>query len=178
MSRDLAVNPAGVDLLDLLSALTLTLRTGERWHRSGAIAQQSGINLERALHPILFALDDANSIRVTDLAAMLGVSSPTASRHITTLVRRGLVNTVANHLDSRVTLVELTDQGREVLNEVRESWRQVLAEAIHGWSQHERTIFLRGFATFAESWSDLVDRELSGSRTIGTGNRGAGGIRR
>ena len=64
------------------------------------------------------ALADGRPRRVGDLAAELDVSQPTVSDALSTLDKRGLIARSRDPADLRITLVSLTDEGREVAADI------------------------------------------------------------
>jgi DNA-binding MarR family transcriptional regulator len=67
---------------------------------------------------------------LTELAAHWGVSLPTTSNSITTLVERGWVRRTFPASDRRVAIIELTAPGRSVLERVGRAAEQHLAEVL------------------------------------------------
>ncbi|MGW0086460.1 MarR family winged helix-turn-helix transcriptional regulator [Streptomyces sp. NPDC003393] len=67
----------------------------------------------------LARLERGGPARLTALAAAEGVAQPSMTQLVQRLERRGLVRRVDDPADGRVTLVAVTDAGREVLAERR-----------------------------------------------------------
>ncbi|WP_372337724.1 MarR family winged helix-turn-helix transcriptional regulator [Streptomyces sp. MK5] len=67
----------------------------------------------------LARLEREGTARLTALAAAEGVAQPSMTQLVQRLERRGLVRRVDDPADGRVTLVAVTDAGRELLAERR-----------------------------------------------------------
>ena len=107
-------------------------RIGERV-RAGA-----GLPLDRAAYPVLRGIAECGPVRLSDLAARLGVEISTASRQVKELEQAGLVERTGDPKDGRVTMLALAPAGREALKKLRESWRRTLVEILDAWPEDER----------------------------------------
>ena len=103
------------------------------------VAARAGLTLDRAAFPILARLREQNRVRLSDLAAALYVSMPTVSRQVRQLEIAGLVTRAGDPADGRASLLELTQEGRRILDRYRAAWREVLAEALRSWDDTDRT---------------------------------------
>lgn len=107
-------------------------RIGERV-RAGA-----GLPLDRAAYPLLRGIAECGPVRLSDLAARLGVQVSTASRQVKDLEQAGLVERTGDPKDGRVSMLALAPAGREALKKLRESWRRALAEILEEWPEEDR----------------------------------------
>lgn len=107
-------------------------RIGERV-RAGA-----GLPLDRAAYPVLRGIAECGPVRLSDLAARLGVQISTASRQVKELEQAGLVERTGDPKDGRVTMLALAPAGREALKKLRESWRRTLVEILDAWPEEDR----------------------------------------
>jgi DNA-binding MarR family transcriptional regulator len=145
----------------LLPALELVVRSGELIHRAGAIAAASGVVLERSLHPVLFALR-ARALTIGQLADVLGVRSPTASRHVAVLATKKLVALSTDPGDARLTIVALTDGGRRAVAALADGWSALFDEVLARWNERDRARFAADLARFAADWRALADAHAAG----------------
>lgn len=110
-------------------------------YRAYLALNQASVALERAvearLRPwnlnvsqgiTLLALDQHGSQRMTDLARLLLQHTQTTTDLVDRLERRGLVQRRRHGADRRVVLVEVSDEGRGLIEPVREAIRSVCAE--------------------------------------------------
>lgn len=95
-----------------------------------------GLNLSESC--ILAAVAEGGPQSQVGLARRLDMNRASAGAVVDTLVKRGLVERVADPGDRRVWLVEPTDQGRRVAAEVAELDRALRAELRRGLSRDER----------------------------------------
>ncbi|MFC6885735.1 MULTISPECIES: MarR family winged helix-turn-helix transcriptional regulator [Actinomadura] len=85
------------------------------------------------------------------VAARLGVDASRGSRIVAEAVKSGYVRRVASQEDGRRIRLELTDEGRGVVEAARVTRHRHIAEALDGWTAEERREFAR-----------LLDRFLDG----------------
>jgi DNA-binding MarR family transcriptional regulator len=105
-----------------------------------------------AVDPAVFAVLDAVEERgpssVTDLASILGVDQPRASRLAAKAVDEGFLVRQADQHDGRRSLVSLTTSGRQQVDAAHSSRQEVFALAMADWSADERTTFARLLTEF------------------------------
>ncbi len=83
---------------------------------------------DTAAYPILFAVAHGLQ-RVSDIAGSIHSDASTVSRHVTGLVRHGLLAKAADPTDRRAQVVSLTSEGWDVVHEIqakRAGWFQEL----------------------------------------------------
>ena len=83
--------------------------------RGRAIGPLEGSSLTLAQYQLLEALQTAERLPVSELAASAGVAPPTATRMLDALVRVGVVARTPCEDDRRVVRVALTDGGRDAV---------------------------------------------------------------
>ncbi|MEV5440724.1 MarR family transcriptional regulator [Streptomyces sp. NPDC052682] len=86
----------------------------------------------------LSRLEREGPLRVTALAAAEGVAQPSMTQLVQRLETQGLATRVGDPADGRVTLVALTDAGREVLAERRRARNDTLVRLLAALSEEER----------------------------------------
>ena len=79
---------------------------------------------------LLDRLDSGGAHRVTDLAALEGITQPAATSLVNRLEGRGWAERTADPTDGRASRVTLTDAGRERLRQHREERSQRIAERL------------------------------------------------
>jgi len=70
-------------------------------------------------------------LRVGELAALLGVSAPSASRLVRRMETRNLVRATRAPDDRRATIVTVTDAGRDLVQDVMDRRRARIEQALH-----------------------------------------------
>jgi DNA-binding MarR family transcriptional regulator len=119
-------------------ALTRLVRQGLVPRTQAAIAARSGVQVERSTYVLLRRLAERAPIRLSDLAADLGLDVSTVSRQVTRLAERRLVRRHADPGDGRAEHLELTARGRDLLGRVQRGRHAWLADAIDEWSETDR----------------------------------------
>ncbi len=121
--------------------------------------KRAGVRIDRAGGALLYMLRaHGESVRVTGLAELLGVDSPTVSRKIQQLERDGLVTRHADDEDHRATRIGLTANGRRTLERVLDARRIWFDRLLAGWNEADLAAFASMLGRFAASLeSDLDD---------------------
>jgi DNA-binding MarR family transcriptional regulator len=118
-------------------------------HKLGlAMKQQAWLQAsEEGLSPtqgqILSALSGEGPLSGTELSDRLGVTLPTISDSVGTLVEKKLVEKRPDPRHPRASLIALTPRGRSRAEKVR-SWPEFLAAAVATFSEEEKVVFLSG----------------------------------
>ncbi|MGR3321682.1 MAG: MarR family winged helix-turn-helix transcriptional regulator [Pseudooceanicola sp.] len=107
-----------------------------------------------------FARDDAETM-VSTVAARLGIDPSRASRLVSDLIQQGFVQRAVSQQDARRTVVELTDDGRAIVEAVRTIKFMILGEYLSGWSIEEIDAFVPQLERFAH-WADQADTMNAG----------------
>jgi DNA-binding MarR family transcriptional regulator len=122
------------------------------------LAQQAGDDIDQAGMAVLYVLyGETSSLRVTDLAARLGIDPPAVTRKAQRLERLGLVSRERDTGDARASLLRLTPEGREVLRRFLLARHQWLATILADWPPAE----CREFARLITRFADDIDQHLA-----------------
>ncbi len=105
----------------------------------------------------LQALDRLGPSLVTELGTDLDLLPSTASRLSDRLAEAGYITRRVSPTNRRATLLEMTDAGRAVLDEVVALRIQAFGEVVRHMSEAERSALVRGTEAFT-----ATHRELSG----------------
>lgn len=105
-------------------------------------------------------------VRIGDLAALGGVTQPGMSQLVSRLEGGGLVERTRSDEDARVTLVEITDEGRNALERVNRERNRVLGVHLERLSDEEVRRIRDGLSPLSSLAQDVV-RDL----TAGDDNR-------
>jgi DNA-binding MarR family transcriptional regulator len=95
-----------------------------------------GVTVNPSLFRILGELGDGAS-RSTQLANAVGVSQSTMSLHLRELQRNGLITRSQDESDSRSSIIQLSDKGRQVWGMVEDLRESVFGRVFTGWSAEE-----------------------------------------
>lgn len=107
------------------------------WRRSRSnalkVARQVHPDMEPSAYGILAILQRTGDMRLTDLAAEIGVGKPSISRQIAGLESLGLVCKHAHPDDGRAQAISLTDVGRKQLAVAQDARRARFHEVLGDW---------------------------------------------
>jgi DNA-binding MarR family transcriptional regulator len=118
-------------------------------------SQLTGENRDRAALVLLYPLCRLGPLRQGTLADLVHADPSTVSRHVATLVDRGLVRRVADESDGRASRLVVTDGGQAALDALRSEREMHLDRALAHWSDDD-------VATFSTLLGRLLD-DLSAS---------------
>ncbi|WP_432395810.1 MarR family winged helix-turn-helix transcriptional regulator [Pseudarthrobacter sp. L19] len=115
------------------------------WRRARSVSQR----LSREVHPdmepaaygLLSVLRTRGPIRLTELAAWLGVGKPSVSRQVAFLEGLGLVSKAADPLDGRAQAISLTALGEEKMHLVQDARREVFRDRLAEWPAGDLAAF-------------------------------------
>ena len=143
------------EALQLVARSVLQVRLHERLLRS------AGVRLDRAGAALLHKLSaGGDSLRVTDLAELLGVDTPTVTRKVQQLERDAMVVRQTDPDDRRATRIRLTPAGRRTLERVRRARRAWLDQLLEGWDDDDLSTLAELLGRFA----DDLERDIEDAR--------------
>lgn len=131
--------------------ITRLLRRSQRIHLSTGTGE---VTLERSSYGILCQLADEGPQRLGALATTFGLDPSTITRQVRTLEDAGLAARTTDASDRRASILDLTPEGREILDRTRERRRERLRQAMHDWTEEE----LAEFGRLLDKFSVAVDR--------------------
>ena len=100
-------------------------------------AQQATEGRDRAALVLLYPLVRLGPLRQGALAELVHADPSTVSRHVTSLVERGLVTRVADESDGRASRLVVTDAGHAELDQLRSEREAQLDRVTAGWRDDE-----------------------------------------
>jgi DNA-binding MarR family transcriptional regulator len=118
-------------------------------------AQAATEGRDAAALVLLFPLVRVGPLRQGALAELVHADPSTVSRHVTSLVERGLVTRVADETDGRASRLVVTDAGRAQLDELRRQREAYLESSTAAWSEED-------LATFTTLFGRLLDDLTAG----------------
>jgi DNA-binding MarR family transcriptional regulator len=143
-------------LLDLANHLT---RNGERIaRREGLTAQQWLLLLQIAGDPNFPRLgahtDNGSTVLASNIATARGVSRPTISALVSSLVQKGLVTQIEDPGDRRQKALRATRKGLAVLDRIEPTRHRANKELLAGFTDEEISLVLRVLRSCLDSiWS-------------------------
>ncbi len=137
-----------VDLLGLLN----------RPQRDSALLQEAGVSLDRALFPLLVAIERKGPVGVVELAELVGRDYTTVSRQMTRLEGFGLVDRQPSKTDSRVREAVITAKGREMTDAIDAARARMATVLFAKWSKRDLRDLARLMRRFADDLQSLPMR--------------------
>ena len=122
--------------------------------RDAAMLEAAGLTLERALFPLLVAIERLGPIGVVDLAGRAGRDYTTVSRQVARLEELGLVRRRPSAADKRVREAVITPQGKLATDAV-DAARERMAQALFkDWSRSDFDELVRLMRRLADGMRD------------------------
>ncbi|HUW77785.1 MAG TPA: MarR family winged helix-turn-helix transcriptional regulator [Candidatus Nanopelagicaceae bacterium] len=113
---------------------------------------------------LLAYLDACGIQRLSDLPKEIPLDLSTISRHCASLTRDGLLDRTDDPNDRRAALINITDAGREHLEQVRTEKTALLKDATTHWSQEDIRDFIRLLDRMAEDLENFSKTERDNHR--------------
>jgi DNA-binding MarR family transcriptional regulator len=124
------------------------------------LLKEAGVRLDRAGSALLFKLrSHGEPARVSDLAELLGVDTPTVTRKVQQLERLGYVTIEPDTEDKRAKRVSLTKSGEKTIERIMVAVNQRLARLFEGWSRNEVTVFSSSLDKFAHALTNEMEND-------------------
>lgn len=139
-------------LLDMVGVLT-------RPQPDAALIEEAGINLDRALFPILLRIDKFGPIGIVELAELVGRDHTTVSRQVSKLETLGLINRVPDPADKRVKAAVVTTQGGVMTRAVDGARQRLYERLLSDWSEED-------IRTLAQLLRRAADRAMEWTKTL------------
>lgn len=124
------------------------------------IRHASGVYLSRSERASLAALRDHGSLRISELAHLVGLDVSTMSRTLPRLADAGLIDRRPG-ADLRAVRISLTPAGAEALAKLRQAGQEMLAEVLAEWPEGERAQLASLMSRFAEMFGEYLTAPAS-----------------
>jgi DNA-binding MarR family transcriptional regulator len=115
--------------------MTVLLRRVQRIHVS---TSEGDVYLDRSAYGIMCRLADEGPQRLGSFATAFGLDPSTITRQVQALERTGLAARTTDVTDRRASILDLTEEGREVLARTRAYRRQRLRDEMSDWSDEDK----------------------------------------
>jgi DNA-binding MarR family transcriptional regulator len=112
----------------------------------------AGVDMDKALYPVLSAAAAIGPARVSEVAELIGLNPTTVSRHLASLEKMGLVSRASSDLDGRAAAVELTDAGKNAVRNLRKARRGLFDELLDDFDDGDLERFGSYLARFFEAF--------------------------
>lgn len=133
-------------LIDLVSFLNSP-------QRDEVLLNEAGVDLDRALFPLLVRLGMSGPLSVAALASQVGRDHTTVSRQLAKLESLGLISRPGGDADGRVRTAALTPDGGDIVQAITAARRRLLSKALAGWTKTDRANLANLNQRFVEALS-------------------------
>ena len=133
-------------LIDIASAMN-------RPERDAALLAMAGLQLERALFPLLVLVERLGPIGVVDLAGRVGRDYTTVSRQVARLEELGLVGRRAGTADRRTREAVITTHGKAATDAVDAARERMALALFRSWSADDFKELVRLMRMLADGLS-------------------------
>ena len=145
-------DPALVAIERALIRIRRSVTRRELGRRMADVLPESELSQVFAVDAVDEASEESGTgVSVGSVAERLGVDPSRASRLMSQAVRAGYLARVASQDDGRRILLELTDQGRTLVELMHAHRQAEFAHAMRDWSEHDRHEFARLLTRFTSS---------------------------
>ncbi|WP_304168647.1 MarR family winged helix-turn-helix transcriptional regulator [Phenylobacterium aquaticum] len=127
MHHTLNIDDLGTALVDLMSVFSSP-------QRDEVLLREAGVELDRALFPLLVRLAARGPLGVAGLGAQVGRDHTTVSRQLAKLEGLGLVSRQETLADRRVRTAALTPAGDAIVRAITAARRRLLSKVLADWS--------------------------------------------
>ena len=136
-------------LRSLHDSLLIIVSTMNRPQRDEEMVRKAGINLDRALFPLLVTVERKGPIGVVELADRIGRDYSTVSRQVAKLESAGLVARVESATDRRLREAVITPQGKAMTDAVDIARDEMGRAIFSSWDEAEFEDLVRLIKKFA-----------------------------
>lgn len=147
--RELEMRRLHDSLVDLVALMNLP-------SRDDVLLREAGVDLDRALFPLLVGIHRYAPIGVVDLADRAARDHTTVSRQVARLADLGLIERRPSATDRRVNEAVLTDQGRQVIAALNAARSRLNVPVFEHWSDRdlfELVRLLRRYVDDVQAWT-------------------------
>jgi len=142
-------------LLDLTGVLN-------RPQPDAALIALAGIDLDRALFPLLVRVERRGPLGIGELAELCGRDYTTVSRQVTKLEGLGLVQRSANARDARIKEAAITDKGRAMTRALDGAREKLMGRLLADWDGGELAELARLLRKLADAALRMVREDKAG----------------
>ena len=128
-----------------------------------ALIALAGVDLDRALFPLLVRVERRGPLGIGELAELCGRDYTTVSRQVAKLESLGLVGRQVNAQDARIKETVITPQGRVLTKALDGAREQIFTAVLADWDKQEVAELARLMRKLADSGLEFVRNEKARS---------------
>ncbi len=123
--------------------------------RDSALLQEAGVDLDRALFPLLIGIERKGPIGVVELANLAGRDYTTVSRQLAKLESLGLVARRPSKADKRIREAKITTKGLQTTTLIDAARERIATALFAQWSKQDLQDLSRLLRRFVDDFSTL-----------------------
>jgi len=151
------------ELLQLREALLDITGVLNRPQPDSALIALAGVDLDRALFPLLVRVERRGPLGIGELADLCGRDYTTVSRQIAKLESLGLVGRQVNARDARIKEAVITEPGRVMTRALDRAREKVMTSVLADWDKKDVVDLARLLRRLADDGLEFVKAERSRS---------------
>jgi DNA-binding MarR family transcriptional regulator len=126
-----------------------------RPQRDTALLQEAEVSLDRALFPLLIAVEHKGPLGVVELAELVGRDYTTVSRQIAKLASLGLVTRRPSKADSRVREAIISAKGKAITSSIDSARERMASILFAKWTKRDVQDLSRLMRRFADDFQSM-----------------------
>ena len=123
--------------------------------RDSALLQEAGVDVDRALFPLLVGIERKGPIGVVELANLAGRDYTTVSRQVAKLESLGLIVRSPSKADKRVREAKITAKGLDMTGLIHAARERIATMLFADWSKRDLQDLARLMRRFADDLSTV-----------------------
>lgn len=152
-------NPMKKEINQLREALLDLTGVLNRPQPDAALIETAGLDLDRALFPVLVRVERRGPLGIGELAELCGRDYTTLSRQVAKLESLGLVRRQVNESDARIKEAAITDKGRAMTRALDGAREKILGALLADWDKRDLAELARLLRKFADEALAFVRSE-------------------
>lgn len=132
-----------------------------RPQRDTALLEEAGVSLDRALFPLLIAIEHKGPAGVVELGELVGRDYTTVSRQISKLHRLGLIHRRPSKSDQRTREIVISAKGKEMTGAIDRARERMAAVLFAKWSTRDLQDLARLMRRFADDFRSVPGKRRS-----------------
>ncbi|WP_034911639.1 MarR family winged helix-turn-helix transcriptional regulator [Erwinia sp. 9145] len=152
------------DIEDLHDAFLMLVGAFNRPQRDVLMIEKSGIQLDRALFPLLVQIGRFGPVGVVELADRVGRDYTTVSRQVAKLEEIGLAKRQKSPKDKRINEAAITSAGKAMTDKIDVTRAKLYESIFLHWQAHERAELERLLKKFVADFIVVPERDKKTDR--------------
>jgi DNA-binding MarR family transcriptional regulator len=143
------------EILQLHRALVDLIGLMNQPQRDDALLQEAGVDLDRALFPLLIGIERKGAIGVVELANLAGRDYTTVSRQVAKLESLGLIARCPSKADKRIREARITAKGLGMTLRIHAARQRIATALFANWTKRDLQDLARLMRRFTDELSTV-----------------------